>query len=317
MKQNAKKVLTGLFPLTAGALVLLQYYLVPNYRSNTITNVYPTMIAVLMLAIVLLMVGACFHAGCRDYLREHVAWYTAIFLIFLIADRLTLKTGRFGLPMFPWPDRLLNEIIIDKSVLLDCAKNSLKLLFTGYFWGMLFGLLTGVLGGRSAKARYWIEPVLRVLGPIPAVTWMALFFVLSPSLFVGCVIMVAYSVWYPVASGIMSGILSVNRSYGEVAKTLGAANELQMVLHVTIPLIMPNLFQGLISGMRSACASLMIAEMMGVESGLAWYITWQRGWGNFTKMYTAVVAICLTFLMVDTVLSILKRRVLRWQEVTK
>ena len=69
--------------------------------------------------------------------------------------------------------------------------------------------------------------------------------------------------------------------------------------------------------MRTACASLMIAEMMGVESGLAWYITWQRGWGNFTKVYTAVVVICVVFILVDAVLSLIRRRVLRWQEVQK
>ena len=241
----------------------------------------------------------------------------AIFLIFLVLDRLTLKSGRFDLPMFPWPDRLLNEIILDRKVLLDCAKNSLRLLFSGYLIGIALGLLTGVPAGRSARVRYWVEPVLRVLGPIPAVTWLALFFVLSPTLAFGCVAMVAYSVWHPIASGIMHGIMQVDKSYGEVARTLGSSSELSMVLHVTVPLIMPNLFQGLTGGMRSACNSLMIAEMMGVESGLAWYLTWQRGWGNFTKMYTAILALCLTFLVVDAILSLIRRRVLRWQEVSK
>ena len=70
----------------------------------------------------------------------------------------------------------------------------------------------------------------------------------------------------------------------------------------------------MVSGMRAACGSLMIAEMMGVESGLAWYITWQRGWGNFTKMYTAIVIICITFLFVDAALGLLRRRILRWEE---
>jgi len=76
----------------------------------------------------------------------------------------------------------------------------------------------------------------------------------------------------------------------------------------------PLTLECMVSGMRAACGSLMIAEMMGVESGLAWYITWQRGWGNFTKMYTAVVMICITFLFVDAALGLLRRRILRWEE---
>ena len=182
------------------------------------------------------------------------------------------------------------------------------------FWGMLIGLLTGIPAGRSRKARYWIAPILRVLAPIPSVTWMALFFVLSKSLFQGCVAMVAYSVWYPVASGIMRGILQVDHAYIEAAQTLGASSEWKILRYVTLPSVLPCLFQGMISGMRAACGSLMIAEMMGVESGLAWYITWQRGWGNFTKMYTAIVMICITFLFVDAALGLLRRRILRWEE---
>ena len=179
---------------------------------------------------------------------------------------------------------------------------------------MLLGLLTGVPAGRSQKARYWIAPILRVLAPIPSVTWMALFFVLSKSLFQGCVAMVAYSVWYPVASGIMRGIMQVDLAYVETAQTLGVSNEWKMIRYVTLPSVMPCLFQGMVGGMRAACASLMIAEMMGVESGLAWYITWQRGWGNFTKMYTAIVMICITFLLVDAALGLLRRKVIRWED---
>ena len=304
-------------PLLAGSLVLAQYFLLPNYQNNESTMVFPTFILILMAAFTVLFILSFFYKGCYQYLKEHIAWYTAIFLVFLLLDFVTLKKGYFTLPMFPWPDRLLNEILFDRVQLLDCAKNSLKLLFIGYAYGMLSGLLTGVLAGRFQKVRYWVAPVLKFLGPIPAVTWMALFFVLSSSLFRGCVLMVAYSVWYPVATGTMNAIMQVDKSYGEVAQTLGASTEAKVIFHVTVPLIMPGIFQGLTSGMRTACASLMIAEMMGVESGLAWYITWQRGWGNFTKMYTAVVVICVVFILVDTVLSLIRKRVLRWQEVQK
>jgi NitT/TauT family transport system permease protein len=304
-------------PFLAGALVLLQYFLVPNAQNAELTMVFPTFILLLMGFVMLLQVASLFHNSCYQFLRERSAWYAAIFFCFLLIDFLTLKQGYLSLPMFPWPDRLLNEIILDRASLLDCAGNSLRLLFTGYFYGMAAGLITGILGGRSRHARYWIAPILKALGPIPAVTWMAPFFVLSASLFQGCVLMVAYSVWYPVATGTMHSILQVNKAYGEVAKTLGATKEIQLVCHVTIPHIMPGIFQGLTSGMRAACASLMIAEMMGVESGLAWYMTWQRGWGNFTKMYTAVLVICVVFILVDAALGLLKKNVLRWQEAQK
>lgn len=310
--KKIKRMTCGLLPLLAGAAVLIEHYTVPN--AQAVSGTLPVFIGILMCGVLILTLLSIQSSSVLNWLRDRSAWYTAIFLIFLVLDVLTQKTGIFGPPMFPSPDRLLAELVLDRSILLDCAGNSLKLLFTGYFWGMLIGLLTGIPAGRSRKARYWIAPILRVLAPIPSVTWMALFFVLSKSLFQGCVAMVAYSVWYPVASGIMRGILQVDHAYIEAAQTLGASSEWKNLRYVTLPSVLPCLFQGMISGMCAACGSLMIAEMMGVESGLAWYITWQRGWGNFTKMYTAIVMICITFLFVDAALGLLRRRILRWEE---
>lgn len=67
--------------------------------------------------------------------------------------------------------------------------------------------------------------------------------------------MVAYSVWYPVASGIMRGILQVDHAYIEAAQTLGASSEWKILRYVTLPSVLPCLFQGMISGMRAACGS--------------------------------------------------------------
>ena len=317
MKKIQKKIFYYFLPFVSAAILLAVYFLWPNYKKNTTTMVYPCVIICLLVCYMVLLLLSVRFESVRSFCARQVPWFTAIFLLLTAIDLLTLKSGILGMPMFPWPDRLLNEMITDRRELLDCAANSLRLLFTGYFWGLLLAIVTGVAAGSSARARYWISPILRVIGPIPAVTWMALFFVLAPSLFVGCVTMVAYSVWHPVATGIMNGILQVDRAYGESAKMLGVRSSGSMILHVTIPLVMPNLFQGLVSGMRAACGSLVIAEMMGVESGLAWYMTWQRGWGNFTKMHTAIICIAVTFLAVDLLLSIIRKRVLKWQEVSK
>ena len=66
--------------------------------------------------------------------------------------------------------------------------------------------------------------------------------------------------------------------------------------------------------MSSVCMALMIAEMIGVESGLGWYITWQKSWAEYGKMYGAIILICVIFVSVNFILNQIKSRVLRWQE---
>lgn len=230
-------------------------------------------------------------------------------------DYLTLKTGKLPLPYFPWPDKILNAIIEDRHLLLDCIKNSLILLFTGYFFGAFIGLITGISAGWSKKVHYWVMPIIRILGPIPATTWLPIVLILATSLFRGSVFLIALGVWYPVTFATFTGVVNIRKSFFEVAKTLGA-KEKRLVFRVALPAAMPNIFQGLTQGMSVACTTLMVAEMMGVESGLGWYITWQRGWAEFGKMYAAVLVICLTFTLVNVVLNQAKKRVLRWQEGT-
>ena len=111
----------------------------------------------------------------------------------------------------------------------------------------------------------------------------------------------------------MTGIHNVNKDYFDAARTLGAKNT-QLVTKIALPASLPNILQGLIQGMSSACTALLVAEMLGVESGLGWYITWQKSWAEFAEMYAAIIIICLTFIVVNWILTKIKGMVVKWQE---
>jgi NitT/TauT family transport system permease protein len=208
---------------------------------------------------------------------------------------------------------VLVAIIEDRKMLLDCIAHSLVLLFAGYITGTLAGLATGICAGWSARVRYWVMPLMKVLGPIPSTTWISIILIVASSLFGGSVFMIALGVWYPVSMSAFNGVSNIDKINFEVARTFGVKNA-GLVFKVAIPAAMPSIFNGLTQGMSIACTALMVAEMLGVESGLGWYINWQRGWAEFAKMYAAVIIICLTFTGVNVVLNLAKKRALRWQE---
>jgi len=302
-------------PIAFATLLLLNYHYLPNYKFNTTTAVYPLFVGIFLLHFIGWFLAGLFSKKLREKLREKAPFYSAVFLFLLFYDYLTLKTGKLPLPYFPWPDKILNAMIDDRLLLLDCIKNSLILLFTGYFFGAAIGLITGLAAGWSKQVHYWVMPIIRILGPIPSTTWLPIVLILASSLFKGSVFLIALGVWYPVTITTLTGVVNIRKSYFEVAKTLGAG-EKRLIFKVALPAAMPNIFQGLTQGMSVACTTLMVAEMMGVESGLGWYITWQRGWAEFAKMYAAVIVICLTFTLVNFILTQVKKRVLRWQEGT-
>lgn len=300
-------------PVFSIILALLEYYYVPNYGNNLITDVYGIFLGAQL--IIFLVLGILSFFIKRVYYRiRHIAPFaTFVYILLMIYDYATLKTNSLLLPYFPWVDNILNAMLTDQAYLLDCIKNSLKLLFTGYFWGVLIGLITGIACGYSKIVSYWISPFMKLLGAIPSITWIPVIMVFASSLFKGAVIVIALGVWFSVTMSSYTGIKNIDVSYYEAARTLGAS-ERQLILNIAIPSALPHIFQGLVMGMSTACVSLLAAEMIGVESGLGWYITWQRGWAKFSNMYGAIIIICIIFVVVNFALGYIRKKVLKWQE---
>lgn len=303
----------ALLPTLAGVVAILEYLYLPNAAGYRTTYVYVWFLGIFTLATVVFYVVGLVNRKAFARLRYKAPFYVLLYCIFIAYDLLTNKTGSLLLPFFPSVDDILNAALSDTAYLTDCAIHSLQLLFTGYGWGVVIGLVTGIACGYSRKVDYWISPFMKVLGAIPSTTWIPVVMVLATTLFQGAVFIIALGVWFSVTIATISGIHGIDRSYYEAARTLGATSR-QLVTKVAIPSALPSIFQGLTQAMSTACTALIVAEMMGVESGLGWYITWQRNWATYDKMYAAIVIICLVFVAVNFILNRISHAVLRWQD---
>ena len=322
LEQDRKKITRGqkilsriiaALPIIAGVLHLIEYLFVPNHGNNSCTFVYAYIVGAGVTAWTVLYIISFFRSELYETLKYKSALYTVLFILLTLYDIATLKTGTLIMPYFPWLDRIINSIIDDREKLLDSAIHSLKLLFTGYFGGVAAGLICGIGAGWSKKVRYWVNPFVRILGAIPTTTYMPIIMILATSLFGGSAFLIGLGVWFPVTVSSLTGVSNINTHYYEVAETLGTSKA-GILFRVVVPAAMPTVFGGLTQGMSVACITLMAAEMMGVESGLGWYINWQKGWAEFGKMYGAIIIICFIFVLVNSLLNVIKKFVLRWQK---
>ena len=306
-----------LLPVICGFIAVIEYWEVPNGSPNSHPYTYVWAVAAFMTAYALyaLAAGIKYRKGDRrtaEDLRYRAPLFSAFFLLLTFYDYLTLKTGILSQPFVPCMNSILNIAWEDRAYLLECTLHTLRLLFLGYFIGIALGLVTGITCGYSEKARYWINPVIKFLGPIPTATWIPIIMVVAASLFRGAVFIIALGSWFAVTVASMSGIQNVDKDFFEAARTLGAS-EGQLVFRVAIPHAMPSILQGCTQAMSSSCVAIMIAEMMGVKAGLGWYMNWAKSWAAYDKMFAALFVICFIFTIVTKVLDLIKRRVLRWQ----
>lgn len=313
-KGEKNSIIKKLFPIIFGIFAILEYLYFPNHQKNMkATPVYLYFLIFLLGLYLIFFIISFKNEKISDRLGYKSPLYAFVFAILIIYDLLTLKFAVLPLPYFAWLDMIMNSMIADKGFLLESTLASLKLLFTGYFIGAILGIITGILAGYSKKVDYWVDPFLKLLGPIPTTTWIPVVMVLATSLFGGAVFIIGLGVWFQTTLATMTGIKNVDKSYYEAAKTLGA-NENELVRKIAIPSASPNIFQGLISGMSSACTSLIVAEMLGVESGLGWYITWKSSWADYSSMYGAIIILALTFIIVNMILKKISSKALKWQK---
>ncbi|PMC81988.1 ABC transporter permease [Anaerococcus hydrogenalis] len=313
-KGEKNSIIKKLFPIIFGIFAILEYLYFPNHQKNMkATPVYLYFLIFLLGLYLVFFIISFKNEKISDRLGYKSPLYAFVFAILIIYDLLTLKFAVLPLPYFAWLDMIMNSMIADKGFLLESTLASLKLLFTGYFIGAILGIITGILAGYSKKVDYWVDPFLKLLGPIPTTTWIPVVMVLATSLFGGAVFIIGLGVWFQTTLATMTGIKNVDKSYYEAAKTLGA-NENELVRKIAIPSASPNIFQGLISGMSSACTSLLVAEMLGVESGLGWYITWKSSWADYSSMYGAIIILALTFIIVNMILKKISSKALKWQK---
>lgn len=248
-----------------------------------------------------------------ERLRTWAPWLLALALALLVWEVLTAKLNLLPRPFFAPPQAFLEVYFEDWRRLGECVIRSLLLLAPGFFIGAALGFISGVALGWSRLAGYWGHPILRLVGPLPAIAWLPIAFFAFPSSWSASVFLIALSSGVPVAILTWSGVSGVDGALYDIARTLGA-NQRFLVLKVAIPAAMPHVFVGLFMGLASSFSVLVVAEMMGVKAGLGWYLQWAQGWAAYGNMYAALLVMAVMCSGLVSLLFKVRDRLLAWQK---
>ncbi|HEY8462838.1 MAG TPA: ABC transporter permease [Bacillota bacterium] len=236
----------------------------------------------------------------------------AMGIILALWDLLSTKFNLLPLPFFPGPSKVTGAIWEEYEFLLVNTGYSLRLFVLGFLSGIVLGVGTGILIGWFAKVHYWVFPVLKITGVVPAVAWMPFALTVFPTSFAAGVFLIAICAWFPVAFMTAQGMASTHKTYFEVAKTLGA-NGSYLLFHVALPNAVPQIFTGISTANGLAFTTLVISEMMGAQGGLGYYINWAKAWSSYYKVYAAIIIMAVLFSMIMKVIALIQNRLSIWQ----
>src|ERR1700677_1764168 len=126
------------------------------------------------LAAVLIVSGTLRATGASalSRIKRATPWLLALGLVFSVWEAGSAKFGWLPQPFFPPPHAILEVFTEDWPKLVESIVASVKLEFLGFALGAAGGFAIGVLLGRSRLFGYWVHPVLRLIGPLPAIAWL-------------------------------------------------------------------------------------------------------------------------------------------------
>lgn len=278
-----------------------------------INEAYRVVLAVLILLYLGIAGYSFLHADRRVKFSKRAPFRFAVGIALALWDVLGTKLLLLPQPFFPGPARIIEAFLIEGGYIWQNTLYSLRLFAVGFTLGVVFGVGTGILIGWFPKVYYWVYPVLKITGVIPAVAWMPFALTLFPTPFSAAAFLIVICAWFSIASLTAQGIQSTQRSQFEVARTLGAKTPF-LVFHVAIPHAVPQIFTGISNANGFAFTTLVMAEMLGQPGGLGYYINASKVWSAYYKVFAAIIVMAVLFSLIMKGMGLIQRRVLRWQK---
>ena len=313
--QNLKNVLYRAFPALGVLFALLVQTIFPDSPLHpTASKHYYNFLLYILLSITLVLFAISFLCEkLRKSLEEKGAFFFGSGILLALLNLVTAKLALLPVIFFPTFDNILAVFVEQTGLLLKCIGFSFRLLILGVIWGTIAGFSTGVCLGFSKKVYYWLNPYIKLIGPIPATAWIPLVLTTFPTPLGASIFIIALSVWFPVQLMTSSGIQNTSKVYFEVGRTLGAGTFFQ-IFRIAVPAALPNIFQGVFNGICAAFIALMTAEMFGAKYGIGWDISYQKAMMLYSGVYAGLLMIAVFCTVIITALFKIRSKVLNWQK---
>ena len=218
-------------------------------------------------------------------------------------------------PLFwPAPSTLWDttvELFTEKDLLGDIGI-SLYRIIMGFLLGTIPGIVVGLAMGLFWPVRVFLMPIASAIYAIPKIAILPLVIIAFGIGELSKIMIVAISIFFLVALNTMSGVLSIDTQYRDVARNLGAS-KWELFWTVALPGSLPSIFTGMRLSLGFALVVIVGAEFLAADKGIGFMIWQSYQTLRIKQMFvglviTGIMGWALT-LLVDT----LERLVVPWR----
>jgi NitT/TauT family transport system permease protein len=216
---------------------------------------------------------------------------------------------------FPSPIAIIHQGYLDilSGQLISDLKISLVRILIGFLAGAIPGVLLGLSMGIFKPIRYILDPIVASTYPIPKLALMPLIMLMFGLGETEKVVIIMLGVVFPVLINTAAGVLQLDKSYMDVAKSFGASRK-DYYTTVALPGSLPMIFTGLKLGLGMALLLIVAAEMEGATGGIGYRIWISYSVFQITDMYVSFIVMALLGFIFTLILDELEARIVPWKK---
>lgn len=193
----------------------------------------------------------------------------------------------------------------------DNIMPSLGRMFVGWFLAALFGVVAGVVLGRSRSLSGYVDGLIEFGRAVPPPMLLPLFLVLFQSGLATQLATIVFGVIWPVLLNSVDGARSVDRTYTDTATVFGLSKA-QHLRVVVIPAASPKIFAGLRLSLSLALILMVISEIFGGTDGIGYQLLQAQRSFDAAGVWSAIALLGVLGYLVNSLFVLAERRVLVW-----
>jgi sulfonate transport system permease protein len=238
----------------------------------------------------------------------------ALALLWEAAVRLGLVTGR----LMPPPSKIISTLtaLAQSGELWLHASATLSRVLGGFAIGAAAGTVFGALTGSSELARRLLDPMLQALRAVPSIAWVPLFILWLGIFEASKLALIGLGVFFPIYLGVEGAVRSVDRKLIEVGRSF-RLSRFGMISRILLPAVLPAWVVSLRSGLGLGFMFVVAAEFMGASEGLGYLLVDGQQLGKADQILAAIVAFALLGKAADSVLILVTKPFIAWQDVSR
>ncbi|MFF2083696.1 ABC transporter permease [Nocardia sp. NPDC058176] len=242
-----------------------------------------------------------------------LGWTLAGLTLAALAWTLVVASGQFPRELFPSVPEILGagHALWQEGLLADDVLASLRRALGGFALGAVAGIAAAIVTATTAPGRNLLQPVLRLLSPIPTIGLVPLailWFGLGES---SKALVIALGVFVPVWINSHAGLASTPRDYLKAARCLGARRR-QTLFEIVLPEAAPDIVAGLRVGAAMSFVLIVVAEMTGTTAGIGYRLYQAQLFSQADQLIACLIVLGVLGALVDLILAATTTPMTRW-----